>query len=107
MFAAIMMNELASLILGYYWSCRGPCIKLRKEFEQKRKGDTFWDKEMEEFEMEENENLVIGRGRGISVVNRTRVRKDDGKVKTPWERKVDRSRRKKWSLPCGYAKCTN
>ena len=94
MFAAIMMNELASLILGYYWSCRGPCIKLRKEFEQKRRGDTFWDKEMEEFEMEENENLVIGRGRGISVVNRTRVRKDDGKVKTPWERKVDRSRRK-------------
>ena len=57
----------------------GSLHKAQKRIRTKKKGDTFWDKEMEEFEMEENENLVIGRGRGISVVNRTRVRKDDGK----------------------------
>ena len=53
----------------------------------------FWDKELHENDEEDGGNF--GRGRGISVVNvRLPRKKSNGSIETPWERKMNRARRK-------------
>ena len=93
-FVLIMMNEIWALFLTYYWSCRGPCLRVKRDYERRRKGDIFWDNEMHEDD-HEDEGVSFGRGRGISVVNvRPPRRKSNGSMETPWERKMNRARRK-------------
>ena len=54
----------------------------------------FWVKELHEND-EEDGGVAFGRGRGISVVNvRLPRKKSNGSIETPWERKMNRARRK-------------